>query len=276
MPKRMQKLFAGLAVNPKNLADIQKSFSIQAQNFENKNMNFSKQEYLNYTVQCMGLVPSDCVLEAAAGTCACGRSVAPFVKSVICLDATPAMLAVGKEEAEKIGIKNMQFINGYVENIPFENQYFDIVLTRLSFHHFTDMERPFSEMHRVLKSGGQLVIIDMEAVDEALREIEDTIETMRDPSHIKNRSQDEFLALYEQYGYTVTKQETTAIPVSLAAWLALTNTPYDVGKEIENFMQAEMRNGNPTGFRPYVQNGEICFEQRWALFIGKKCHDSNS
>ncbi|MNJ05043.1 hypothetical protein D3C73_1661120 [compost metagenome] len=35
------------------------------------------------------LTKSDCVLEAAAGTCACGRSVAPFAKSVIYLDATP-------------------------------------------------------------------------------------------------------------------------------------------------------------------------------------------
>jgi len=257
-------------MNPKNLADIQKSFSVQAKNFENKNMNFSKQEYLNYTVQCMGLTPSACVLEAAAGTCACGRSVAPFVKSVICLDATPAMLAVGKAEAEKNGIKNMQFINGYVEDIPFENKYFDIVLTRLAFHHFTDIDRPFSEMHRVLKKGGRLVIIDMEAADESLRDIEDKIETMRDTSHIKNRSQKEFLSLYEKYGYKVTKQEATTIPVLLSAWMELTNTPNDVGKEIESLMKSEMLNGNQTGFRPYLHKGEIYFEQRWVLFIGEK------
>ncbi|MCL5123492.1 MAG: methyltransferase domain-containing protein [Deltaproteobacteria bacterium] len=258
-------------MNPKNLTEVQKSFTAQARNFENRNMNFSKQEYLDYTVQCMQLGPGDCVLEAAAGTCACGRSVAPFVQSVVCLDATPAMLEVGKEKAAKSGITNMQFIKGHVEEIPFENQHFDIVLTRLAFHHFTNMERPFSEMNRVLKSGGQLVIIDMEAAEEALRDIEDSIETMRDPSHEKNRSQDEFLALYEKHGYIVTKQEATIIPVSLAGWLALTNTPDNVGKEIESLMKAEIQNGNPTGFRPYLQNDEIYFEQRWVLFIGKKC-----
>ena len=256
-------------MHPKHVSNIQTSFTAQAQDFENKNMNFSKQEYLAYTVRCVAPAPSDCVLEAAAGTCACGRSIAPFVTSVICLDATPAMLAVGKAEAEKSGMKNMQFINGYVEDMPFENKYFDIVINRLAFHHFTDMEKPFSEMNRVLKIGGKLVIIDMEAAEESLREIEDKIETMRDPSHIKNRSQDEFLFLYEKYGYTVTKQEATTIPVSLAAWLALTNTPYNIGKEIEDLLNAEMRNGNSTGFRPYMHNGEMYFEQRWVLFIGR-------
>ena len=257
-------------MNPNNLSEIQKSFTTQSRNFESKNMNFSKQEYLDYTVQSMNLAKNDCILEAAAGTCACGRSVAPFVKSVICLDATPAMLEVGKEEAEKSGITNMQFINGYVEDIPFEDLSFDTVLTRLAFHHFAKMEQPFSEMNRVLKIGGQFVIIDMESADEALREMEDRIETMRDPSHIKNRSQDEFLALYKKYGYNVTKQEATTIQVSLSAWLELTNTPNVVGKDIENMMNAELQGGDLTGFKPYLQDGEIYFEQRWVLFIGNK------
>ena len=69
-------------MDPKNLSNIQRSFTLQAQNFEKKGLNMSKQDYLDYTVRSMNLTPDDCVLEAAAGTCICGRSVAPFVKSV--------------------------------------------------------------------------------------------------------------------------------------------------------------------------------------------------
>ena len=257
-------------MNPKNLSDIQQSFTTQAQNYETFNKAVSKQEYLEYTVHSMSLKKDDCVLDAAAGTCLFGRSVAHFVKSVVCLDATPAMLAIGKEEADKIGITNMQFINGYVEELPFDNQYFDTVATRLAFHHFTETEKPFSELHRVLKRDGQLVIIDMEATEEALRDIQDKIEIMRDPSHIKNRSQDELLALYEGHGYIVTKQEATGIPVALSEWLTLTNTPNDVGEEIKNMMNIELQGGTHTGFRPYMQNGEMFFEQRWVLFVGNK------
>ncbi len=59
---------------------------------------------------------------------------------------------------------------------------FDIVISRLAFHHFANPKRCFSEMARVLKPGGKLVVIDMEAAEEALRATEDEIETMRDPS----------------------------------------------------------------------------------------------
>jgi ubiquinone/menaquinone biosynthesis C-methylase UbiE len=84
-------------VIPENMEEIWESFSMQAENFENDNMSFSKKEYLDYTVKCMGLKETDIVLEAAAGTCACGRSIAPFVESVKCLDATEAMLDVARQ-----------------------------------------------------------------------------------------------------------------------------------------------------------------------------------
>ncbi|WP_025640280.1 class I SAM-dependent methyltransferase [Schnuerera ultunensis] len=90
----------------------------------------------------------------------------------------------------------MEFVNGFVEEIPFPDGHFDIVLTRLAFHHFIRIERSFSEMGRVLKPGGKLVIIDMEATAEGLREIEDRIEIMGDPSHVKNLSKQEFVQLF--------------------------------------------------------------------------------
>ncbi len=184
-----------------NIKTIQKSFSVQAKNFESKQMNFSKQEFLDDTVLEIDAQRTDKVLEVAAGTCVCGRSLAPFVESVTCLDATAAMLQVGKEMAEKENLKNIRFVEGFAEKLPYPDAAFDIVLTRLSFHHFLKMEQPFAEMSRVLKPGGKLVIIDMEAAGERLREIEDRIETMRDCSHVKNRSRSEFLELFQEYGY---------------------------------------------------------------------------
>ena len=252
-------------MKPKNLDKIQKSFTTQSQN----HVAYSKGAY-DDTVQSMNLTKDDVVLDAAAGTCAFGRAAAPFVKTVICFDATPAMLAAGKEEAEKSGITNIQFINGYVDELPFDDEYFDVVFTSNAFHHFTEMEKPFSEMHRVLKRGGQLVIKDMEAPEEALRDIQDRIETMRDPSHVKHRSRNEFLVLYEKYGYTVTEQEATKGSNYLSNWVALTKTPNDVVEEIKNMLKAEIENGSLTGFYPHLQNGEIFFEQRFVFFIGKK------
>ena len=89
---------------------VKESFSVQAVNFENSNMNFSRQEYLDYIIKKIDAKKTDSVLEVAAGTCVCGRSLASGVASVTCLDATPKMLAVGKRAAEEK--KSYEDING--------------------------------------------------------------------------------------------------------------------------------------------------------------------
>lgn len=132
------------------------------------------------------------------------------------------------------------------------------------------MEKPFAEMNRVLKPGGKLVIIDMESAAEELRDIEDEIETMRDCSHVKNRSRLEFEAIYDKYGYELEREETTLIPVKLSAWMDLTNTPVQAKNEIIMKMESELQGKEKTGFSPYKKEEEVYFNQRWLLMIGIK------
>lgn len=158
------------------LEAIRSSFGTQADNFESSAMNFTKQEFLDYTVKAMELNKNDTVLEVAAGTCVCGRAIAPFVREVTCLDITPEMLQVGKEAAQKQGLTNMKFVVGDAANISLKENSFDVVISRLAFHHMLNPERIFSEMKKVLKPSGKLVLIDMEAATEELRNTEDEIE----------------------------------------------------------------------------------------------------
>lgn len=265
----MDKLSKG-SKKPENLDEIQKSFAIQAENFEKNTMNFSKKEFLDYTVKAMEPRKNDMVFEAAAGTAACGRSIAPFVHSVTCLDATEEMLKIGKRKAEKDKLSNMTFLQGLVEEIPFLDRSFDLVVSRLGFHHFVDIERAFLEMSRVLKKSGKLIIIDMEAAPEELRKRQDRIEAMRDESHVKNIGQKEFIDLYRKNNFTIIKNETTKISVSLDAWMDLTKTPSSIRDEITKKMQDDIDGKEKTGFQPYLLEGKIYFWQRWMLIIGEK------
>ncbi len=253
-----------------NAEIVQKSFTEQAKRFESKTMSFTKQEYLEHTVSCFEPKKTDSVLEVAAGTCACGRALAPFVQTVLCLDMTAAMLQVGKAAAEKQGLHNMAFVQGDAEKLPLLDGSFDIVISRLAFHHFAHPARCFSEMARVLKIGGKLVTIDMEAAEEPLREIEDEIETLRDPSHVRNLSKNEFMGLFQENGMAIAMVDCTEIPVSLSAWLALTNTAAQTSADISKRFAGEMAGGRLTGFRPYQDEGEIYFNQRWLMVIGEK------
>ncbi len=253
-----------------NAKIIQKSFAGQAREFETKSMNFTKEEYLRHMVSCVNPRKSDTVLEVAAGTCICGRAFASLVKQVTCLDMTAAMLAVGKEEARKQGFWNIDFVEGDAENLPFSEEGFDLVISRLAFHHFPDPRRCFSEMARVLKTNGKLIVIDMEAAEEALRNTEDEIETLRDPSHVRNLSKEEFAEMFREKQLTITAMDCTELPVSLSAWLSLTHTPAEMSANIQKRLTAEIKGDEPTGFRPYEKHGEIYFNQRWIMMIGEK------
>ena len=166
-------------------------------------------------------------------------------------------------------VKTM-IVNCCAEELPFLDNSFDIVFSRLASHHFTDVTAVFSEMVRVLKPGGKLVMIDMEAADEPLRKTEDEIETQRDPSHVKNLSKTEMLSLFETHGLAIEKCETTEMPQRLENWLALTRTPELIQWKITERMRSELAGGEKTGFSPYVENGTICFNQKWLLLIGRK------
>ena len=257
-------------MKPGNLKTINQSFEIQADQFESKALQFTKQEYLDHTVESVRPCGEEAMLEVAAGTCVCGRSFAPYVRTVVCLDATNAMLEVGRREAEISGLKNMVFVRGYVEELPFLGESFDIVFSRLAFHHFTDPEKCFSEMARCLRTGGRLVMIDMEAAREDLRLSQDTIETLRDPSHVRNLSRSEMLSLFSGHGLRVEKCETKKIRQELASWMALTKTPETTQEDILRKMEEDLSGGEKTGFYPYVMDGKICFDQRWVLTIGIK------
>ena len=67
---------------------------------------------------------------------------------------TEEMLAQGIRLAEESHIENIYFQSGNAEKLPYEPETFDLVITRLSFHHFDNPEKPFEEMKRVLKNGG--------------------------------------------------------------------------------------------------------------------------
>lgn len=157
-----------------NYNEVKKSFGTQAEKFASYHM--SKAEYTDYLIRSIQAKGNEHALEVAAGTCICGRAVAPYVKDITCLDLTEAMLEQGKKLAKQEGIQNISFVSGNAECLPFEDETFDLVITRLSLHHFVEPEKPFREMQRVLKKGGKLVIWDMVATTEELRETNDAIE----------------------------------------------------------------------------------------------------
>ena len=72
------------------------------------------------------------------------------------IDLSPKMI----KEAQKKDLPNTKFIVGDCENLPFEENSFDIVINSQSFHHYPNPQNFFNSVYKVLRFGGKLILRD--------------------------------------------------------------------------------------------------------------------
>ena len=121
--------------------------------------NMGQDENTRYLELAMASIPDDFrgnMLEVPVGT---GVLTMPVYKTlpdaeITCLDYSADMMAVAQRRAETMGLTNVQFRQGDVGALPFEDGSFDLVLSLNGFHAFPDKDAAFRETLRVLKPGG--------------------------------------------------------------------------------------------------------------------------
>ena len=153
-------------------------------------------------------------------------AIAPESGSVTALDLSPDMLAAVAAEAARRGLSNIATEAGSAEALPFPDGAFDAVATRFSAHHWRDVRAGLGEARRVAKPGAPALIADVVAPDDALLDTHlQAVELLRDPSHVRDYSVPEWLAMLAEAGFTVDKVTHGRLRMDFAAWIARMQTP---------------------------------------------------
>ncbi len=168
-------------------------------------------------------------LDIATATGHTAFTFAPHVAHVFATDITNEMLKVAAGVAEEKGITNVSFKYADAEQLPFEDDTFDLVTSRIAPHHFPHIDRFIAESVRVLNPNGILAVVDNVVPGSRLRgkkadkirkagEYVNAFEKLRDPSHGRALSLEEWVDGFQDAGLNITHQETMQKRMEFYRW----------------------------------------------------------
>ncbi len=148
---------------------VNEMFDSSAEHYDwiNNIMSFGSGEmYRRQALTRSGLKPGMKVLDVGAGTGVVSYIAQDIVKEeglVVALDPSIGMLG----EAKKLGVKNIT--QGLGEKLPFEDNTFDRVTMGYALRHVADLNTLFAEYRRVLKPGGEILILEITRPESTIR-----------------------------------------------------------------------------------------------------------
>ena len=106
----------------------------------------------------------DSVLDLGSGAgndCFVARAIVGETGNVTGIDFTEAMVAKAKENNKKLGFTNVEFVQGDIEDMPLQDNTFDVVVSNCVLNLVPDKNRAFAQIMRVLKPNGHFCVSDV-------------------------------------------------------------------------------------------------------------------
>jgi ubiquinone/menaquinone biosynthesis C-methylase UbiE len=109
----------------------------------------------------LALMPPLVIADLGAGEGTFSQLLARRAKKVIAVDNSEKMVEYGAELARKHGVKNLEYRQGDIEDVPIRNASVDLAFFSQALHHARHPQQAVAEAWRIVKPGGRIVVLDL-------------------------------------------------------------------------------------------------------------------
>jgi ubiquinone/menaquinone biosynthesis C-methylase UbiE len=174
------------------------------------------------------------VLDVATGGGHVTKQLSPYVGQVISTDFTRAMLVAARNHVMK-ECNNVSFVVADAENLPFLDNYFDVVTCRIAAHHFPNPNKFINESARVAKENGYVLLIDnIVPADDELDGFVNQLEKLRDESHVRCHRIEEWTEWAQAAGLEVVKSTLRKKKFDFPTWVRRTTKSEEQVGQVES------------------------------------------
>lgn len=210
------------------------------------------------------------VIDIATGGGHVVKTLSPHVKHILATDLTLEMLATAQKHLSS-SCTNVSYILADAESLPFLNNTFDAVTCRIAAHHFPKPQFFVSEVSRILKNRGKFLLIDnISPSDKKLDNFINTMEKLRDDSHLRCYSISEWTAWFQKQGLTIIQSKKRRKKLDFPVWVRrTTKSEQQVEKVIEYIKGTDQEIVDY--FAVLIHNGEIISIEidEWMVMLEK-------
>ena len=206
-------------------------------------------------------------LDVATGGGHVAYAFAPHVERMWASDITQEMLDMVKGEAQKRGLSNVRTTYAKAEALPFEDASFDLVTCRIAPHHFDSIPDFLAEVHRVLKPGALLAVVDNVVPAGSVGDYVNAFERFRDPSHLRAWTMEEWRAALKKAGFSIGHEEQLYKQMEFKSWAARHDA------NMQAFLRSMLAHLTPkvrAVMEPKGSGADLTFQLSEGLFIAKR------
>jgi ubiquinone/menaquinone biosynthesis C-methylase UbiE len=219
-------------------------------------------------IEISGVTGTDIVLDVACGPGLVTCEFATHAEHVTGIDITQRMIELAKERQKDKSLTNLTWQIGDVLPLPFPDMQFSIVLTRYTFHHFLNPKAVLSEMIRVCKPGGKIMVADVVQPPEKVDAF-DRLEKLRDPSHVHALTFAEVGSIVAASGLSNIKIARYKVEGELERQLRASFPNPGDEEKIREMFKAELESDR-MGIDVHLQGEEIHFAVPILVILGEK------